>query len=52
MKAEKKFLVKEVYDHLGKSNYVYSADFSRVTVATISALRKKRWGNSSECRIV
>jgi ribosomal protein L10 len=52
MKAEKKCFVKEVYDHLGKSDSVYSADFSRETVATISALHKKLRGNSAECRIV
>jgi hypothetical protein len=26
MKAEKEFLVKEAYNHLGKSDSVYSAD--------------------------
>jgi ribosomal protein L10 len=52
MKAEKKILVKEVYDCRDKSDYVYSADFSCVTVAAISALRKNLRGNSAECHIV
>jgi large subunit ribosomal protein L10 len=52
MKAEKEFLVKEVFEHLGKSDYVYLADFSRVTVAAISTLRKNLRGNSAECHVV
>ncbi|MDR2812583.1 MAG: 50S ribosomal protein L10 [Puniceicoccales bacterium] len=52
MKAEKKFLVKEVYDHLGKSDYVYLADFSRVTVAAISTLRKNLCEDGAECHVV
>ncbi|MDR1366456.1 MAG: 50S ribosomal protein L10 [Puniceicoccales bacterium] len=52
MKAEKKFLVSEVCDHLGKSDYVYLADFSRVTVAAISTLRRNLRSDDAECHIV
>ncbi|MDR2806667.1 MAG: 50S ribosomal protein L10 [Puniceicoccales bacterium] len=52
MKAEKSFLVKEVSEHLGKSDYVYFADFSGVTVAEISSLRKNLKDIAGECHIV
>ncbi|MDR0590296.1 MAG: 50S ribosomal protein L10 [Puniceicoccales bacterium] len=52
MRAEKKFLVEEVFNHLCKSDYVYFADFSRVTVAAISALRKNLRQNGAECHVV
>jgi large subunit ribosomal protein L10 len=52
MKAEKRVLVREVYDHLEKSDYVYLADFFRVTVAAISTLRKNLRGNGAECHVV
>jgi large subunit ribosomal protein L10 len=52
MKAEKAFLVEEVSEHLGKSDYVYLADFSRVTVAAISTLRKSLRRDGAECHIV
>jgi large subunit ribosomal protein L10 len=52
MRAEKKFLVEEVFGHLAKSDYVYFADFSRVTVAAISVLRKNLRQNGAECRVV
>jgi large subunit ribosomal protein L10 len=52
MKVEKKSFVEQVCDHLGKSDYVSLADFSRVNVAPISALRKKLRENNAECRIV
>jgi large subunit ribosomal protein L10 len=52
MNGEKKFLVKEVYDHLGKSDYVYLADFSHVTVAAIATLRKGLQRDGAECHVV
>lgn len=52
MRAEKKFLVKETFDHLGSSDYVYLADFSGVTVAAISGLRKDLAKDGAECHIV
>jgi large subunit ribosomal protein L10 len=52
MKAEKGFLVREVSEHLGKSDYVYLTDFSRVTVAAISRLRQNLREDDAECHIV
>ena len=52
MRAEKKFLVKEVAGHLGKSDYVYLTDFSGVTVAAISGLRRDLSRSGAECHIV
>jgi len=40
MQSEKKYLVEEVSSHLGKSNYVFLADFQRVTVAETEELRR------------
>lgn len=39
MQTEKKYLVEEVSNYLGKSNYVFLADFERVTVAETEELR-------------
>ncbi len=39
MQPEKKFLVDEVGSYLDKSNYVFLADFQRVTVAETEELR-------------
>jgi large subunit ribosomal protein L10 len=52
MRAEKKFLVQEVSDHLHKSDYVYLADFTGVSVASISSLRRDLRQNGAECHIV
>lgn len=40
MQPEKKFLVKEVGAYLDKSDYVFLADFQRVTVAETEELRR------------
>ncbi|NDV62635.1 50S ribosomal protein L10 [Puniceicoccales bacterium CK1056] len=40
MQPEKKFLVEEVGQYLEKSDYVYLADFERVTVAETEELRR------------
>ena len=39
MQPEKKFLVDEVGNYLDKSDYVFLADFQRVTVAETEELR-------------
>lgn len=52
MRAEKKFLVQEVVEHLGKSDYLYLADFSGVTVAAISALRRELKNDGAECHVI
>lgn len=40
MQTEKKYLVDEIGAHLDKSNYVFLADFERVTVAETEELRR------------
>lgn len=40
MQTEKKYLVEEVSAHLEKSDYVFLADFERVTVAETEELRR------------
>lgn len=40
MQSEKKFLIDEVGKYLDKSDYVYLADFERVTVAETEELRR------------
>lgn len=52
MQAEKKFLVDEVNSHLGKSDYVFLADFERVTVAETEELRKILAGLGAEFHVV
>jgi len=44
MRAEKQFLVEEIEDYLNQSNYVFLADYSRVTVQEAEELR----GNLAE----
>jgi len=39
MRPEKQYLVEEVSNHLNKSDYVYLANFERVTVEEIAELR-------------
>ncbi|MDR1435467.1 MAG: 50S ribosomal protein L10 [Puniceicoccales bacterium] len=52
MRPEKKFLVQEVSEYLGKSDYVYFANFVGVTVAKISSLRKDLRDDGAECHVV
>lgn len=52
MQAEKKFLVDEVSQHLGKSDYVFLADFERVTVAETEALRQTLSALGAEFHVV
>ena len=42
MQPEKKFLVDEVGAYLDKSDYVFLADFQRVTVAETELIKKRR----------
>lgn len=39
MRSEKKFLVEEVAAHLAKSDYLFLADFTKVTVADAATIR-------------
>lgn len=52
MQAEKKFLVDEVSQHLGKSDYVFLADFERVTVAETETLRQTLSSLGAEFHVV
>lgn len=39
MRPEKQYLVEEVSSHLNKSDYVYLANYERITVDEIAELR-------------
>ncbi len=52
MQSEKKFLVKEVGAYLDKSDYVFLADFQRVTVADTEELRKVLSKQGAEFHVV
>jgi large subunit ribosomal protein L10 len=39
MRPEKQYLVEEVNEHLNKSDYVYLANYERITVEEIAELR-------------
>ena len=52
MQVEKKYLVEEVSNHLGKSDYAFLADFERVTVAETEALRQTLAGHGAEFHVV
>ena len=52
MQPEKQFLVEEVGAYLDKSDYVFLADFQRVTVADTEELRKILAGLGAEFHVV
>jgi len=52
MQPEKKFLVKEVGEWLDKSDYVFLADFQRVTVAETEELRRLLAAHGAEFHVV
>lgn len=52
MRAEKQFLVDEVESHLRKSDYVYLANFERITVDDVSSLRDKLAEENAEFHVV
>jgi len=52
MQPEKRFLVEEVGAFLDKSDYVFLADFQRVTVAETEELRKILSGLGAEFHVV
>lgn len=52
MQAEKKFLVEEVGSYLDKSDYMFLADFQRVTVAETEELRRILSGLGAEFHVV
>ncbi len=52
MRPAKQFLVEEVEGHLRKSDYVYLANFDRITVADVGALRDKLAAEQAEFHVV
>jgi large subunit ribosomal protein L10 len=52
MRPEKKYLVEEVSAHLEKSDYVYLADYSRITVDEIADLRGQLSEHDAEFHVV
>ncbi len=52
MRNEKKYLITEVETHLKKSDYVYLANYEKVTVAMVAELRKKLAVEGAEFHVV
>ena len=52
MRSEKKFLITEVEGHLKKSDYVYLANYEKMTVEDVAALRKKLTAEGAEFHVV
>src|SRR5688572_17781688 len=52
MRAAKQFLVDEVERHLRKSDYVYLANFDRITVEDVGNLRDKLAAEKAEFHVV
>jgi large subunit ribosomal protein L10 len=52
MRPEKKFLVEEVASHLRKSDYVFLANFNRITVSDVATLRSRLSAEQAEFHVV
>lgn len=52
MRSEKKYLVDEISEHLGKSDYLFLADFNRITVAETEKLRSQLAPLGAEFHVV
>jgi len=52
MRPEKKYLVDEINRHLDKSNYVYLANYERITVAEIADLRDQLSEHNAEFHVI
>ncbi len=52
MRPEKKYLVEEVARHLSKSDYLFLADYRRITVEEVSALRRDLSAENAEFHVV
>ena len=52
MRPAKQFLVDEVETHLRKSDYVYLANFDRITVEDVGALRDRLAAEQAEFHVV
>ena len=52
MRAEKQFLVDEVSNHLGKSDYVFLTNYERITVEETNELRDELSKRGAEFHVV
>jgi large subunit ribosomal protein L10 len=52
MRDEKKYIIAEVEGHLKKSDYVYLANYTKVTVEDVANLRKKLAAEGAEFHVV
>ena len=52
MRPEKQYLVDEVNEHLNKSDYVYLANYERITVDETAELREKLAEHDAEFHVV
>jgi len=52
MRTEKKYLVEEVSNHLSKSDYVFLANFDRITVGDATELRDRLSEEDAEFHVV
>ena len=52
MRAEKKYLVEEVANHLSKSDYVFLANYDRITVDEVTELRDRLSEEEAEFHVV
>ena len=52
MRTEKKYLIEEVSKHLQKSDYVFLANFDKVTVADVATLRSRLKPEKAEFHVV
>jgi large subunit ribosomal protein L10 len=52
MRAEKKYLIQEVSQHLKKSDYVFLANFDKVTVSDVATLRSRLKPEQAEFHVV
>ena len=52
MRSEKKYLITEVEGHLKKSDYVYLANYDKMTVENVATLRKKLTAEGAEFHVV
>ena len=51
MRPEKQYLVEEVNEHLNKSDYVYLANYERITVEEIAELRASLAEHNAEWHV-
>ena len=52
MRSEKKYLITEVEGHLKKSDYVYLANYDKMTVENVATLRKRLTVEGAEFHVV